>query len=86
MGSWAQIRIQTLFRDRFTCQACRNRLPNKELSAHHILPRNEGGSDSPRNLITLCHPCHDAVEEQWQKYDSHTKIRRFWDDAEREGW
>jgi len=46
-------------RDRY-CRACGSRIG---LSAHHINPRANGGSDDQRNLITLCHACHDKVEE-----------------------
>lgn len=29
------------------------------LTAHHILPRSQGGHDHPHNLISLCpSPCH----------------------------
>lgn len=32
------------------------------MTAHHINPRDWGGEDEVRNLITLCSSCHDAVE------------------------
>lgn len=32
------------------------------LANHHINPREDGGSDSSRNKVTLCSSCHDAVE------------------------
>jgi len=43
-------------------------------SIHHIIPRPEG-SDDPDNLITLCQPCHDVIEES----DLHSawSIRRL---------
>ena len=28
------------------------------LQVHHAIPRGEGGTDSPQNLITLCSYCH----------------------------
>lgn len=28
---------------------------------HHIVPRSKGGSDSPKNLIEVCHPCHRKI-------------------------
>ena len=28
------------------------------LSAHHVIPRAEGGPDTPENLETLCVRCH----------------------------
>ena len=32
------------------------------LTVHHIKPRKEGGSDSQKNLISLCGRCHDITE------------------------
>jgi HNH endonuclease len=32
------------------------------ISNHHIEPRDAGGSDSPKNKVTLCDNCHNAVE------------------------
>lgn len=30
--------------------------------AHHLVPRERGGTDSHENLETLCTECHNAVE------------------------
>jgi len=32
------------------------------MTAHHIVPRDDGGGDYLRNLIALCDKCHDYVE------------------------
>ena len=32
------------------------------LTVHQIRPREHGGADDSRNLVTLCVPCHDYVE------------------------
>lgn len=32
------------------------------MTAHHITPRDQGGQDEARNLVTLCAPCHDWAE------------------------
>jgi hypothetical protein len=53
------LRLACLIRDDFTCQICRKK--GGRLEAHHILPRNEGGKDTIKNLITLCDPCHDDL-------------------------
>jgi len=44
-------------RDEWRCQApgCSSR---SRLEAHHIIFRSHGGSDDPKNLITLCHGHH----------------------------
>lgn len=28
---------------------------------HHVKPRARGGSDNPKNLMTLCRPCHEKI-------------------------
>ena len=62
-GEWRKLRNAILYRDRQICLRCdkRHRAKNK-LSVHHLLPRANGGSNDPSNLVTLCHRCHDYVE------------------------
>jgi 5-methylcytosine-specific restriction endonuclease McrA len=60
---WRLIRRTILERDKHECFRCRKHSINgKGLSVHHIIPRDEGGSNDYNNLITLCHDCHDLVE------------------------
>ena len=47
-------------RDGFRCRSCGSR---DHLEVHHIRQRKDGGSDSPDNLVTLCHGCHRAWHE-----------------------
>ena len=47
-------------RDGFRCRSCGTR---DHLEVHHIRQRKDGGSDSPDNLVTLCHGCHMAWHE-----------------------
>jgi len=47
-------------RDDYTCQICKTS-KNIVLEVHHIIERNNNGSDRPDNLITLCSKCHDKV-------------------------
>lgn len=68
---WKQLRRQVLSRDRNRCQSCRiHRSYGRKLTAHHIVPRDQGGNDDLSNLITLCEPCHNTIEGQglteWQ--------------------
>lgn len=42
------------------CLVCRS---GESLTAHHRIPRHISRDDSPRNLVTLCRPCHDEVEQ-----------------------
>jgi len=46
------------------------------VSDHHIVPRSEGGTDEPRNLVKLCQKCHDEVEGIPFTPDLIEKIRR----------
>lgn len=42
-------------RDGYRCALCDS---PKGLQIHHVMPRSEGGSNDPMNLITLCWVCH----------------------------
>lgn len=60
-NEWRKLSRQIIRRDHATCQAvCGCTLT---LTVHHIIPRSEGGSDDPANLITLCAACHNEIEE-----------------------
>lgn len=54
---WSQIAMLIQLRDSFTCQfdGCE---ASEMLEVHHIIPRRAGGSDHPKNIITLCHKHH----------------------------
>ena len=56
-------RREVLARDRHQCQGpgCEN---TRFLEVHHITPRQNGGSNQPDNLITLCAGCHRVWHEQ----------------------
>lgn len=51
-------KAMVLNRDRYKCQCCKNKHKDSKLEVHHIIFRNQGGSDDESNLITLCHTCH----------------------------
>ena len=34
------------------------------LSAHHVIPRAQGGPDTPENLVSLCASCHGRLEAE----------------------
>lgn len=60
---WRKIRKECLSRDRYACRGCGvHHKHGKNLTAHHIQPREEGGGDNLENLLTLCPTCHDLVE------------------------
>uniref|UniRef100_A0A6M3KL81 Putative homing endonuclease n=1 Tax=viral metagenome TaxID=1070528 RepID=A0A6M3KL81_9ZZZZ len=57
---WKAIVKVVKARDKHSCQSCRIKIG---LTVHHILPREDGGTDYPPNLITLCNYCHNEIEE-----------------------
>lgn len=59
---WRLLKYAVIKRDHRRCQRCDKRFKILELGAHHIMPRDEGGSNDMTNLMTLCNPCHDFVE------------------------
>jgi len=58
---WKLLRDECFERDDRRCVRCGSA---DILSAHHIMPRKEGGPDALYNLVTLCHPCHEEVEDK----------------------
>jgi hypothetical protein len=59
-------RKKILLRDKNTCQVCGKRKEIHNLEIHHIIPRAQGGSDDPTNLVTICKHCHDR--EIWYEH------------------
>ena len=55
---WQALRLYVFKRDEYTCLKCQETLPPKDLVCHHIIPKESGGTDSARNLMTLCQTCH----------------------------
>lgn len=55
---WPGTAWQIMQRDKRKCQYNDCNI-TKDLAVHHIIPRRLGGSDDPRNLITLCHNHHN---------------------------
>ena len=59
-------------RDRHTCRNCGLHQFNPRLDVHHIVPRRLFGNDyrsanQLENLISLCKPCHTALERAMTK-------------------
>ncbi len=52
------VRQYVLERDSYRCVLCGD---PEDLEIHHIVWRFRGGSDRPKNLVTLCKGCHDRV-------------------------
>ena len=56
------VRREVIVRDDFRCRApgCGSRW---FLEVHHLVPRSQGGSNKPANLVTLCARCHRYLHE-----------------------
>ena len=54
-----KVRLAIIKRDGFACYICGR---DTNLHVHHIIPRADGGSNNPNNLVTLCSGCHRSVE------------------------
>ena len=60
-SAWRTVREKVVERDARRCRRCGKDLaavPAWLTEVHHIVPRCEGGSDHPSNLVTLCVMCH----------------------------
>lgn len=53
-------REKVLWRDRYACRHCKSK---DKLRAHHVKPRSRGGTNTPKNGITLCENCHKELHE-----------------------
>ncbi len=51
-------RFNVFLRDRFSCQYCDGRLPTKELTFDHVIPRSRGGGTNWENVVTACGVCN----------------------------
>lgn len=64
-----ELRSQVFERDGYKCVICgRTAGPGVLLTAHHLIPKIEGGSDTdPENFVTLCHKDHATVTGEQQQ-------------------
>lgn len=57
---WQELREAVLERDDYTCQACGTDV-GSDAPIHHIVPLGCGGTNTFRNLITLCEEHHGRI-------------------------
>jgi 5-methylcytosine-specific restriction endonuclease McrA len=50
-------------RDNYTCQYCRRRFRNDQLSVDHVIPRSKGGESSFENCVASCTPCNNKKSD-----------------------
>jgi 5-methylcytosine-specific restriction endonuclease McrA len=51
-------RRNVYLRDRFLCQYCHARFPERELTLDHVVPRSRGGRTEWANVVACCVPCN----------------------------
>lgn len=67
-SGWEAIRQRVLKRDNYECRFCgvsddaHTEEHEQGLDVHHVIPRRDGGNDTPRNLAALCRSCHRTME------------------------
>ena len=66
-AKWKQTRRYIHARDGDRCRRCGASGAVQRLYTHHILPRTQGGSDNPSNLMLVCQSCHGKLEREAQR-------------------
>ncbi len=64
---FANTKAMVLSRDNYICQCCKGKTKDSKLEVHHIIFRQNGGSDEESNLITLCSTCHYKIHHNGLK-------------------
>ena len=59
--NWQQIRKVILDRDNYMCRICAADAAEEKLDVHHV--DWDRTNNKPRNLVTLCQPCHQAIHQ-----------------------
>jgi 5-methylcytosine-specific restriction endonuclease McrA len=54
----AMTRQNLFLRDNHQCQYCLKKLPAKELTRDHVVPRSRGGAMTWDNIVAACAPCN----------------------------
>ena len=57
---WQALREVVLERDGYICQGCGSNVQSNA-PIHHIVPLGCGGTNTRRNLISLCDKCHGRI-------------------------
>lgn len=67
-SNWKDIAKMVKKRDNYTCQKCKKKFPPNSyfLNVHHKIPLSKGGTNSPDNLICICHECHCGEHKHMQ--------------------
>ncbi|KAJ8907454.1 hypothetical protein NDN08_007565 [Rhodosorus marinus] len=69
-------RYNVFIRDNFTCQYCRQKLPGRDLTFDHVIPRSRGGTSGWENVVTACVDCNYKKGPKLVK-DTDLKLRKL---------
>jgi 5-methylcytosine-specific restriction endonuclease McrA len=53
-------KMNLCIRDDFQCQYCQKKLPQKQLTMEHVMPRSRGGKTTWQNVCCACSWCNTA--------------------------
>jgi group II intron reverse transcriptase/maturase len=71
---WADIRLEVLQRDAFTCGLCKNKVTHANAQVDHLLPyshyKRPVDANRPENLWTLCEECHKRKTQRDRRMES----------------
>lgn len=62
--TYENVKAFILAREHGRCQLCNKEYDNNGWHLHHIILRNEGGTNKPDNLALLHEKCHDKLHKQ----------------------
>ena len=57
-------RLNVFLRDGFSCQYCGEKLPMRDLTYDHVLPRAQGGTTTWENIVTACRRCNERKADR----------------------
>jgi 5-methylcytosine-specific restriction endonuclease McrA len=68
-GQWCRpdLRLAIYLRDSFRCLYCCKDLHNadpRDITLDHLVPKVDGGSNEPKNLVTACRTCNCARRDR----------------------
>ena len=88
---WRRLRKQVLASDRGECLDCRRRgYYNKANTVHHVMHLDkhpelalsveyvDSDGQTQRNLVSLCHECHEARHGYRRKDGGHPLTKEWW--------
>ena len=69
---WPVTRLAIYLRDHFHCVYCNRDLHGakpRDVTLDHLVPRSQGGTNAPTNLVTACLACNVAKgDTPWRQY------------------